>query len=769
LIHFYKREIKIPSKCQQSTGTSCDRPVRTIKMTKRSSRTSKSFGPKVLTEGAQQTMKKQRGVPASENPPSTRASEDPPRRGTRTSDHPPRPATRASNRQRYQRLSIAKNNVLRLSSEAENDGCKGLLSINKGVQLVAGEDSSKRKVLSPQSPQQSNSVENPTNEGPKKSVRKKKESVCQGRGSNSEVKSPSHETVLLVPSLVLVDNSQRPPRVFERGDVLGAGGFAKVYSVTERSTGIRYADKVINTDILKKRRNAREKVEREIIIHEKMSHVNIVKFHHYFEDCTFIHLILELAPRDTLFHVSRIRGRVTEPEVKYYFCQIAAGTKYIHDQKILHRDLKLGNMFLSANMIVKIGDFGLSSTFAENTPSVCGTPNYVAPEIISKEGHSVESEIWSIGCIVYALLCGKPPFESETKAKTFELISAVNYQIPSHLSCNGVNFLSAILSADPKSRGNLKPGADGSLLSHPFILEGFIPDRLPVSAVSEPPKFTENIPIPINVESKVDDSQESPGCSPKFSPSSLSFSLKRMKGFFNSKNEFLLQVSTQLSIFLRREDDAESPSVQTREVPVPVFVSKWVDYSEQFGFIFQLSDGSVGVVFNDASKMGISNCRRYLEFTDVKGKVSKCLVDENSNIQSQNLDDMKHRYFKLRSYIRYMEEMLSDTNLRGQEIKRIVIGQKTLIPQMKNWDRSEDCIGMELSCSTVQVNFLEDHIKIIIWAPPDHPDLMISSICSVGSKTRVESLSLQSLPSLLTARPRSVLGRLEAKVRDLLQ
>ena len=165
--------------------------------------------------------------------------------------------------------------------------------------------------------------------------------------------------------------------------LLGKGGFAKVYSVTERSTGVYFADKVINKEIFisKKRGKARakQKVEREIRIHKKMSHVNIIKFYHFFEDANFVHMILELAPQQTLLHVSRMRILLTEPEVKYYFRQIAAGTNYIHSQGILHRDLKLGNMFLSSNMTVKIGDFGLSTTLTDNTTSLCGTPNYVSP------------------------------------------------------------------------------------------------------------------------------------------------------------------------------------------------------------------------------------------------------------------------------------------------------------------------------------------------------------------------------------------------------
>ena len=134
-----------------------------------------------------------------------------------------------------------------------------------------------------------------------------------------------------------------------------------------------------NKEIFNKRSNARYKVDREIQLHRIMDHVNIIKFYNFFEDANFVHMILELAPQQTLLHVSRMRIFLTEPEVKYYFRQIAAGTNYIHSQGILHRDLKLGNMFLSSNMIVKIGDFGLSTTFTDNSTSLCGTPNYVSP------------------------------------------------------------------------------------------------------------------------------------------------------------------------------------------------------------------------------------------------------------------------------------------------------------------------------------------------------------------------------------------------------
>ena len=96
----------------------------------------------------------------------------------------------------------------------------------------------------------------------------------------------------------------------------------------------------------------------------RKQHDNVVKFVHYFEDRAFVHLLLELCPQKTLLHVSKYRKQLEECEVRYYTRQIMQGLNYIHTKKILHRDLKLGNMFLSANMAVKIGDFGLASTIA---------------------------------------------------------------------------------------------------------------------------------------------------------------------------------------------------------------------------------------------------------------------------------------------------------------------------------------------------------------------------------------------------------------------
>ena len=113
-----------------------------------------------------------------------------------------------------------------------------------------------------------------------------------------------------------------------------------------------------------------------------MVHLNVVKFFCSFEDESFIHILLENCSQKSLLHVLKYRSTITEPETRYYMKQIMLGARYIHKRGFLHRDLKLGNMLLSQDMVVKIGDFGLACVLGDSRPgSMYGTPNYIAPVV----------------------------------------------------------------------------------------------------------------------------------------------------------------------------------------------------------------------------------------------------------------------------------------------------------------------------------------------------------------------------------------------------
>lgn len=128
------------------------------------------------------------------------------------------------------------------------------------------------------------------------------------------------------------------------------------------------------------------------------------------------------------------RKKLTENEARYYLIQLVECLRYLHVNLVIHRDLKLGNLFIDRNMRIKVGDFGLATrlTYAEERRrTVCGTPNYIAPEIIQgKTGHSFEVDVWSTGIILYTMLIGTPPFQAEDVKSTYQRILTNCYSFP---------------------------------------------------------------------------------------------------------------------------------------------------------------------------------------------------------------------------------------------------------------------------------------------------------------------------------------------------
>ena len=186
------------------------------------------------------------------------------------------------------------------------------------------------------------------------------------------------------------------------------------------------------------------------------------------------------------------RKRVTEPEAQYYMMQILEGTRYLHKNGIIHRDLKLGNLFIAKNMDVKIGDFGLATQLThinERKRTICGTPNYIAPEILEgKSGHSFQVDIWSIGVILYTLLVGKPPYETNDVKATYKRIRNNIYSFPDtvQVSSQAKFLIQRILQLIPEQRPSIE-----EIMAHPFFTRPgqTIPRTLPSAALTSVPAF----------------------------------------------------------------------------------------------------------------------------------------------------------------------------------------------------------------------------------------------------------------------------------------
>ena len=291
-----------------------------------------------------------------------------------------------------------------------------------------------------------------------------------------------------VPAIV---NDRKNMQQYSKGRLLGTGGFAKCFVFTEMfGRGRSLAGKVVAKSSLTKSR-AKQKLIAEIKIHRSLRHRHVVQFIHFFEDKRNVYIILELCEHRSLMDLVKRRKRLTEPEVRYYMVQMLDALRYMHGKNVIHRDMKLGNLFLSREMEIRVGDFGLATQLAspdEKRKTICGTPNYIAPEILDNrsDGHSFEVDIWSLGVIMYTMLVGKPPFETKDVKSTYKRIRANAYSFPASAGIceHAESLIRWILHTRPERRPTL-----GQIRAHPFFSRhgALIPVALPESALRAAP------------------------------------------------------------------------------------------------------------------------------------------------------------------------------------------------------------------------------------------------------------------------------------------
>lgn len=263
---------------------------------------------------------------------------------------------------------------------------------------------------------------------------------------------------------------------YEIGEILGSGHYGQVRLVHERATGGRWAGK-----FLKLRRSAssrlgveRRSVEREVEVLQALQHANIMALRDVFESRAEVVLIVELINGGELFDFIAEKENLLENEAIEFMKQILKGVGFMHSKHIAHFDLKPENIMLldkeQEHPHIKIIDFGLAHRFipGEVYKSLCGTPQYIAPEVINFEALSTAADMWSLGVITYILLSGLSPFQGDTDEETLRNIVAMNYEFEeqyfSQTSTMAKDFIEKLLMKDPNERMT----ADECLI-HPWI------------------------------------------------------------------------------------------------------------------------------------------------------------------------------------------------------------------------------------------------------------------------------------------------------------
>ncbi|KAJ9160491.1 hypothetical protein P3X46_025889 [Hevea brasiliensis] len=256
---------------------------------------------------------------------------------------------------------------------------------------------------------------------------------------------------------------------FEVLRVVGRGAFAKVYQVRRIGTSEIYAMKVMRKDkIMEKNHAEYMKSERDILT--KVDHPFIVQLRYSFQTKYRLYLVLDFVNGGHLFYQLYRQGLFREDLARIYTAQIVSAVSHLHANGIMHRDLKPENVLLDADGHVKLTDFGLAKQFDENTRSnsLCGTLEFMSPEIILGKGHDKAADWWSVGILLYEMLTGKPPFTGN-RQKIQQKIIKDKIKLPSFLSSEAHSLLKALLQKEPSKRLGCGPGGSEEIKSHKWF------------------------------------------------------------------------------------------------------------------------------------------------------------------------------------------------------------------------------------------------------------------------------------------------------------
>ncbi|KAF5402863.1 Non-specific serine/threonine protein kinase [Paragonimus heterotremus] len=280
------------------------------------------------------------------------------------------------------------------------------------------------------------------------------------------------ETVEICEETVNPGQPKVRPHDFQLLKVLGKGGYGKVFLARKIDTGQTYAMKVLKkaSIVTNAKDTAHTKSERNIL--EMIRHPFLVQLHYAFQSPGKLYLVLEFLAGGELFMQLEKEGVFMEDQASFYLAEITLAIGHLHSMGIIYRDLKPENVLLDIGGHVKLTDFGLSKERVDRdnlTHTFCGTIEYMAPEILLRQGHGKAVDWWSLGTLMYDMLSGAPPFAGEDRKQTIDLIIRGEYVLVPYLSREAASMLSKLLVVDVNRRLGSGPADAEAIKSHLFF------------------------------------------------------------------------------------------------------------------------------------------------------------------------------------------------------------------------------------------------------------------------------------------------------------
>jgi protein kinase A len=255
-----------------------------------------------------------------------------------------------------------------------------------------------------------------------------------------------------------LDEYEKSSEDFDLIKTIGAGAFGIVFLVRDKKSYSYHAMKAIEKELIMKKQSLKQLLSEKKIL-QSVNFPFVISLDCCCKDNVYIYLISPFESGGEMYSLIKRLGLLSEPLAEFYASQIVLALEYLHHCCIIHRDVKPENIFLSESGYIKLGDFGFCKVIKTRTWTLCGTPEYLAPEIITSKGYSFPVDWWALGVLIYEMIAGAPPFYSSDPIKLYEKVLAGRFKTPDVMTPACKSLVKSLLEVDPIKRlGSLKAG-----------------------------------------------------------------------------------------------------------------------------------------------------------------------------------------------------------------------------------------------------------------------------------------------------------------------